>query len=86
MAEPHPFDIAPIARAIWEKHQLRTPGGEPVDATVEATWRRVAEAAAGAERGARRKRDWADRFYEGLADFGFLPAGRIIAGAGTSVL
>ena len=26
---------------------------------------------------------WADRFYEAMADFKFLPAGRILAGAGT---
>jgi ribonucleoside-diphosphate reductase alpha chain len=26
---------------------------------------------------------WADRFYEALADFKFLPAGRVLAGAGT---
>ena len=26
---------------------------------------------------------WAERFYEALAGFRFLPAGRIIAGAGT---
>ncbi|HEY8013288.1 MAG TPA: adenosylcobalamin-dependent ribonucleoside-diphosphate reductase, partial [Dongiaceae bacterium] len=56
--------------------------GQPVDKTIEDSWRRVAEAVAEAEPEAKRAA-WADKFYEALAGFQFLPAGRILAGAGT---
>ncbi|HTZ81071.1 MAG TPA: adenosylcobalamin-dependent ribonucleoside-diphosphate reductase, partial [Stellaceae bacterium] len=44
------------------------------------TWRRVATALAAPEKDPTL---WAGRFYEALADFKFLPAGRVVAGAGT---
>ncbi len=72
---------APIAEQIWDmKYRLKAADGTPVDRTVEDTWRRIAHAlAAGeAEPGV-----WEDRFYAALEDFRFLPAGRIVAGAGT---
>ncbi len=41
-------------------------------------------AAAAAEKGGKRARErWAGRFHDAMADFGFLPGGRILAGAGT---
>jgi ribonucleoside-diphosphate reductase alpha chain len=82
--QPHPFEIAPIARDIWEqKYRLRSADRSPVDASIDATWARVARAAAGAERGGKRvKAAWVDTFDAAMSDFGFLPAGRIIAGAG----
>ena len=52
----------------------------PVDKTLEDTWRRIAGAVAAEERD---RPGWADRFYTALEDFKFLPAGRIVAGAGT---
>ena len=72
---------APIARQIWDmKYRLKDASGTPLDLTVEDSWRRVARAIAAAELdpGA-----WEDRFYAALEDFRFLPAGRILAGAGT---
>ncbi len=72
---------APIAEQIWDmKYRLKAADGTPVDRTVEDTWRRIARALAAeeAEPGA-----WEDRFYAALEDFKFLPAGRIVAGAGT---
>ena len=82
---PHPFDVAPIARQIWDsKYRLKAAEGSPVDADIDATWWRVARAAAAAEKGGTKARErWARRFHEILQDFTFLPAGRIIAGAGT---
>ncbi|MEQ1612144.1 MAG: adenosylcobalamin-dependent ribonucleoside-diphosphate reductase [Hyphomicrobiaceae bacterium] len=83
-SQPHPFDFAPIAKAIWQqKYQLRGGDLQVVDGSIEATWARIGEAAAEPERGGKRaKSTWARRFAEGMSDFGFLPAGRIIAGAG----
>src|SRR3954466_15939948 len=61
------------------KYRLKGPSGEPVDKTIEDTWRRVAAACAAPER---EPQKWAERFYAAMHDFQFLPAGRVIAGAG----
>ena len=50
--------------------------------SIEDSWRRVATAVAQAETEERRE-PWAERFYDALSSFEFLPAGRILAGAGT---
>ena len=72
---------APISWQIWDaKYRLKTPAGEPVDLTIEDSWRRVAQALAAAETC---PAEWEPRFYEALSGFKFLPAGRILAGAGT---
>ncbi|MGE5149322.1 MAG: adenosylcobalamin-dependent ribonucleoside-diphosphate reductase [Rhodospirillaceae bacterium] len=55
-------------------------GSEGGDADLEGTWRRVARALAAVERD---PETWASRFHEALQGFKFLPAGRVIAGAGT---
>ncbi|HEB80621.1 MAG TPA: adenosylcobalamin-dependent ribonucleoside-diphosphate reductase [Chromatiales bacterium] len=69
-----------ISRHIWDlKYRYRPPGGD-AEPEVTATWRRVARAVASVEAGPAR---WAERFYEILAGFRFLPGGRIQAGAGT---
>ena len=72
---------APISRQIWDaKYRLKAADGTPVDLTIEATWRRVARALAAGETEPTR---WEQPFYEALQDFRFLPAGRILSGAGT---
>ena len=73
--------VAPISQQIWDmKYRLRQPDGAPVDRTIEDTWARVARALAAPERDPAKY----ERIFAGaLADFRFLPAGRIVAGAGT---
>jgi len=72
---------APIAEQIWDmKYRLKAADGTPVDQSVEDTWRRIARALASVEED---KTGWEDRFYTALEDFRYLPAGRIVAGAGT---
>src|SRR5580698_9265605 len=72
-----------ISRQIWDmKYRLKAPDGTPVDAEVADTWARVALAAAGAE-APEQRRAWALDFARALAGHRFLPAGRILAGAGT---
>ena len=72
---------APIAAQIWDmKYRLKEADGTPIDGTVEDTWRRIARALASVERD---PAQWEDRFYGALEDFKYLPAGRIVAGAGT---
>ena len=72
---------APIAEQIWDmKYRFKDADGTPLDHGIEDTWKRIAGALASVEE----KPDlWADKFYNALEDFKFLPAGRIIAGAGT---
>ncbi|RBI84285.1 adenosylcobalamin-dependent ribonucleoside-diphosphate reductase [Rhodosalinus halophilus] len=73
---------APIAESIWDmKYRFKQADGTPIDRTVEDSWRRVARALAGVEAESDR---WEERFYAALEDFRFLPAGRILAGAGTA--
>lgn len=70
-----------LSRWIWEqRYQWRGADALPED-DPGGTWDRVATAVAAAE-GARAE-DWAARFRKLLADFRFLPGGRILAGAGT---
>src|SRR5262245_61803362 len=72
-----------ISQQIWDaKYRLKTADGTPVDKTIADTWERVAGAIAAAEPDATRAR-WATAFAEAMADFAFLPAGRILAGAGS---
>ena len=76
-----PFDT-PLAAEIWEKkYRFRSEAGE--DRDFAATLQRVADAVAKAEKPANRK-IWRARFHEALTDFRFIPAGRILAGAGTA--
>ena len=73
--------IAAISQQIWDmKYRLKTEGGTPVDKTIEDTWQRVAGALASGETDAAA---WSGHFTSALEDFKFLPAGRIVAGAGT---
>ncbi len=77
-----PTFLAPISEEIWRlKYRFESETGG--DETLAGTFRRVAEAAASVEKGRKARTRWAETFYESLADFGFLPAGRILAGAGT---
>ncbi|WP_395648004.1 adenosylcobalamin-dependent ribonucleoside-diphosphate reductase [Terricaulis sp.] len=75
-----PFD-ATISAEIWNT-KYRFLNGDGSDADINATWSRVAAAVAEAEP-ARGRRRWREKFEEALTDFKFLPAGRILAGAGT---
>jgi ribonucleoside-diphosphate reductase alpha chain len=75
----------PICEQIWNaKYRLITPNPDIADDTnVQDTWRRIATACAtdpltGVIDGVKR-----DRYFNALFDFGFLPAGRITAGAGS---
>jgi len=72
---------APIAEQIWDmKYRFKQADGTAIDATVEDSWRRVARALASVED---KPKHWEDKFFSALEDFKYLPAGRILAGAGT---
>ncbi|MBK0399640.1 adenosylcobalamin-dependent ribonucleoside-diphosphate reductase [Limibaculum sp. M0105] len=72
---------APIARQIWEmKYRFKSPSGDSLDASLDDSFRRVAHALAAVEA---EPAVWEPRFRAALDSFRFLPAGRILAGAGT---
>jgi ribonucleoside-diphosphate reductase alpha chain len=74
--------VGSISQQIWDmKYRLKSPAGEVIDKTIEGTWRRVATTLAAPERDSAA---WAERFYAAMSDFKFLPAGRVVAGAGSS--
>ncbi|MEQ9520793.1 MAG: adenosylcobalamin-dependent ribonucleoside-diphosphate reductase [Parvibaculum sp.] len=85
MAEPYTTDTAlpAIAEQIWQM-KYRFAGNEQFegDADVGGSWNRVARALASSETPDARAQ-WESTFRSSLGDFRFLPAGRILSGAGT---
>jgi ribonucleoside-diphosphate reductase alpha chain len=74
-----------ISQQIWEmKYRLKGADGNPVDQSMSDTWRRVARALSVQEKNidSEQNTSWEQRFYESMEDTKFLPAGRILAGAG----
>ena len=72
-----------IAAQIWDmKYRFKAADGTPIDQDVAQSWARVALALASAEKPEQRGRR-AQEFAAALAGHKFLPAGRILAGAGT---
>ena len=75
--------MSDISTRIWDmKYRFKAPDGTPIDREVADTWSRVASAVAEAEKPEDRAM-WAGAFAEALAGHRFLPAGRVLAGAGT---
>lgn len=68
---------AALSRFIWETRYRDH--SRPAESTIVDSWARVADAVSEVER---ERRLWRDRFMAALQDFRFLPAGRILAGAG----
>jgi ribonucleoside-diphosphate reductase alpha chain len=74
-------NVSSISQQVWDmKYRLKTADGRPVDKTMDDTFRRVADALAEPEED---QALWAGRFFEAMRDFHFLPAGRILSGAGS---
>src|SRR5471032_573287 len=72
-----------ISQSIWDmKYRLKAPDGTPIDRDVADSWARVALALAQAEAPDQRLIQ-AQEFAQALVGHKFLPAGRILAGAGT---
>ncbi len=73
----------PIADQTWQ-NKYRFTGSElhSPDKTIQDSWRRVASNLSLVEK-VGVQAEWEKKFYDALKDFKFLPAGRILAGAGT---
>src|SRR5580698_4757087 len=75
--------MSEISRQIWDmKYRLKAPDGTPMDRDMADSWARVALALAQAEAPDQRVTR-AQEFARALAGHKFLPAGRILAGAGS---
>ncbi len=73
--------LQPVALSIWDsKYRLKTAAGEPVDQSVEESYRRVAKRLASVESPAKRV-VWEERFLYALLQ-GAIPGGRIVSNAG----
>ena len=76
------FDL-PIAFQIWNTKYRYVSKGQVVDATVGDTWSRVALGLSRIENLAEQPRV-RSLFYDAMASFKLLPAGRILSGCGTT--
>ena len=70
-----------ISKHIWETKYRFHDGDVIHDQTIEDTWWRIANSLADAENNERKY--WAQKFFDELKGFRFIPGGRIQAGAGT---
>ncbi len=67
---------------IWDaKYRLKTKDGQPVDKTIDDTYKRVAKALAGVEKTKADQEKWYKEFLWALRQ-GVIPAGRIVSNAG----
>ena len=74
----------PTSMEIWgQKYCLRKSDGTPVDASMEASYKRVAKALSEVEKGKKKQEHWYERFLWALRN-GAIPAGRILSNAGAS--
>lgn len=76
-------ELSGIRKKVFDdRYSWKDEKGKAKEHVPEQMWARVAKALAAVEAPAKRKH-WEKRFYEALDGFKFVPAGRILAGAGT---
>ncbi len=74
--------LQPASYDIWDKkYRLKAKSGEPVDATIDETYQRVARALADVEASDELRSLWYEKFLWALRR-GAIPAGRITSNAG----
>ncbi|HEY8585091.1 MAG TPA: adenosylcobalamin-dependent ribonucleoside-diphosphate reductase [Rhodanobacter sp.] len=74
--------LQPASYDIWDKkYRLKAKSGEPVDATIDETYQRVARALSDVEVSEELRNHWYERFLWALRR-GAIPAGRITSNAG----
>jgi ribonucleoside-diphosphate reductase alpha chain len=82
VSAPRDIPMQPASLDIWDKkYRLKTKQGEPVDDTIDDTYKRVARALADAEPTSEKQTYWYERFLWALRR-GAIPAGRITSNAG----
>ncbi|HEY3487681.1 MAG TPA: adenosylcobalamin-dependent ribonucleoside-diphosphate reductase [Gammaproteobacteria bacterium] len=74
--------LQPALHEIWDsKYRLKDQAGRPLDADIDATYRRVARALAEVEVNTELQNRWYEKFLWALRH-GAIPAGRILSNAG----
>lgn len=82
-APENPTLLEGIRKDVFlDRYSLKDEEGNPLESYPEQMWRRVAWGIAQQEKLNVRK-DWEKKFYTAMEDFKFVPAGRILSGAGT---
>ncbi|MBI4079018.1 MAG: hypothetical protein HY429_01845 [Candidatus Levybacteria bacterium] len=69
-------------KVFIDRYSLKDKEGNPTEKTPNEMWLRVSHGIAKQEKPKNRKK-WEKRFYDVMADFKFVPGGRILSGAGT---
>lgn len=69
-------------KVFLDRYALKDKAGDLVEHTPEEMWHRVARGIAKQEKKSQQKH-WENEFYRVMEDFKFVPAGRILSGAGT---
>ena len=69
-------------KVFLDRYALKDKAGELVEQTPEEMWHRVARGIAKQEKKSKQQH-WENEFYRVMEDFKFVPAGRILSGAGT---
>src|SRR5579884_4118519 len=70
-------------KVFLDRYSLKDRDGSPIEKYPEQMWRRVASSIASVEPTEEKRAFWAERFFDALSGFKFVPGGRILAGAGT---
>lgn len=70
-------------KVFLDRYSFKDVDGKPTEFYPEQLWERVANGIAMVEKTSELKKYWAEKFYWAMEDFKFVPAGRILSGAGT---
>ncbi len=70
-------------KVFMDRYSLKDDKGEPTEFIPEEMWQRVAAGIAQMEKTHALRKHWAKEFYNAMEGFKFVPAGRILSGAGT---
>lgn len=70
-------------KVFLDRYSLKDVKGQPTEFIPEEMWQRVAAGIAQMEKTHQLRKHWAKKFYEAMEGFKFVPAGRILSGAGT---
>lgn len=70
-------------KVFLDRYSNKDEKGHPTENYPEDIWRRVAVGLASVETIPEKRAFWVKKFYSALQDFKFVPAGRILSGAGT---
>lgn len=66
-----------------DRYSLKDIDGDPIEQSPSDMWKRIAKGIAKQEKTKTLQNKWEKKFYKTLEDFKFVPAGRILSGAGT---